>query len=201
MRTKLIMIGIIIVLCVVCGISIKSCSNQNKQKQQWENNSIALSSDIETYKDKNGELVDKAQGLELKVSDLSLINSELYNDISAMKIKLKNATSAIQIKTEYKYINRDSLVYVKVNDSIRNLKIDEPYLKLNMNVLNDSLVLPNYLSIVIPNKQSIVTEIKTKGWWIFKRKIGVDIHVKNSNPYLQTDSIFYVKLINKKAND
>ena len=47
-----------------------------------------------------------------------------------MKIKLKNATSAIQIKTEYKYINKDSLVYVKINDSIRNLNIDEEYLKI-----------------------------------------------------------------------
>lgn len=201
MRTKLILIAIIGILITLCCFSIKSCNNQQKEKKQWENNAIALSSEIETYKDKNGDLVSKAQGLELKISDLSLLNADLYKDIAAMQIKLKNATSVIQIKTEYKYVNKDSLIYVKLNDSIRSLKINEPYLKLNMNILHDSLVLPNNLSIFIPNKQTIITEIKTKGWWIFRRKDGVQIHIKNSNPYIQTDSIFYVKLINKREND
>ena len=66
MRTKLILIGVIIALLFTCFLSINSCSAQREKKLQWQNNTIALSSDIQTYIDKNGQLVSKAQGLELK---------------------------------------------------------------------------------------------------------------------------------------
>lgn len=190
---RLAIIVIMVGLGVTSFISIKSCNKQRELTDRWKRNSYAVKGHLNTYRDKNGELVTINRGLEAKASDLQLLNANLHNELQAMNVKLKNALSAVTIKTEYIYLNADTLIYIWDSDSTRNLTINEDYLKLNCVVKYDSIIEPERLSISIPNKQYIVTELRYKGWWIFKRYEGIQIQVKNSNRYIDTDSIFYIQ--------
>lgn len=183
-------------LGIALFISIRSCSAQAELRRTAEQNVYALASDLEEYETANGQLAVVAQGLELSLSDLKKVNSELYEDLSSTKVKLKNAEAAVQLVTEYKYINTsDTITVVQQQDSTALINIDKDFLRLRAVVdIPSNTIKPNNLLIEIPNTQTIATEIKYKGWWIFKRKDGIQITVLNSNPYISTSSVFYVEL-------
>ena len=139
------------------------------------------------------------QGLELSINSLKKVNGELYEDLKDTKIKLKNAQSAVRVVTEYKYINTSDTIKLLINDTIAKINIYSEHLKLKANInMPKQVILPKGLSISIPNIQTIATEVKTKGWWIFKKRIGVKVSVINSNPYIETKEGFYVDLRDKK---
>ncbi len=190
------MIKNIIIYIALIGtalLSMKSCQKQKQERKVAERNIEALASDIEKYQTKSGEDAVIIQGLEIDKNSLSKINAELAKDLEDTKVKLKNAKAVIRVKTEYKYRNVKDTIPVYISDSITKVNIDEPFLKLNLEVDNQrNAINPEKLTLIIPNKQDIISEIKYKGWWIFKKKKGVQVTVVNSNPYIETSEGFYV---------
>ena len=184
---------IYIVLIGTASLSMRSCQKQKQEREVAERNIEALVADIERYKTESGKDAVIIQGLEIGKRSLSKINAELAKELEDTKIKLENAMSVVQIKTEYKYRNIKDTIPVYISDSITKVNINEPFLMLSLEIENKKDVInPEKLTLHIPNKQIIASEFKYKGWWIFKKKRGVQITVVNSNPYIETSEGFYV---------
>ena len=184
---------IYIVLIGTASLSMRSCQKQKQEREVAERNIEALVADIERYKTESGKDAVIIQGLEIGKRSLSKINAELAKELEDTKIKLENAMSVVQIKTEYKYRNIKDTIPVYISDSITKVNINEPFLMLSLEIDNKKDVInPDKLTLHIPNKQIIAPEFKYKGWWIFKKKRGVQITVVNSNPYIETSEGFYV---------
>lgn len=182
--------------------SVKYFKEKGK-REVAEQNVIAAMSDLKTYKSKNDELVTEVQGLRLNVSDLKQVNSNLADEISDMKVKLKNATSISKIETSFDYTNKDTIIAEEISSpglplvedkrfSIQNESID-----LSFIVRNCSAILPESFSLSIKNSQSIVTDVTYKGWWFWKKVTGVNLKVKNSNRYYTVTNAYYIDLRNK----
>ena len=195
MKRIIIEIALLIGLVIALSLSMKACSSEKAARKVAERNTEVMASDVRYYEAQNGKQVATIEGLELDINSLENINGDLYNDLSATKVKLKNAQSAIRVVTEYKYINTSDTLRVAVTDSVAVVDIRQDHLKLIATIdLVQGLILPGSLLIEIPNIQTIATEIKYRGWWIFRRKDGVSVTVLNSNPYIKSSDIFYVEL-------
>lgn len=179
---------LIIVVCVLFNINAK----KQKEIDVLNVNQTALLSDIETYKDKNGELVSLVNGFTVDKSTFKTLNDSLYREVSKLKLKLKNVSSVTQIKEEIVYDNKDTITSNKVDSMERKFLLNEPYLRIEFTIFADSIVEPNKLKINIPNTQTLVVEDpRYKGWWFWRKLVGAKLHIKNSNPYIRTEEAQY----------
>lgn len=161
---------------------------------------------ITELKDKNGTLHSMIVGLNLKTKEFKEMNNGLTAELKNMNIKLKRAESVT--RTVIKYHFKSDTVYtsvpVIVHDSI-TLKPSSVYTTtINNKWINSSwkstisddlkhLYVSDY-SVSFNDSLIFVTETKYKGWWIFRKPIGVKLHVKSKNPYSKIEQIKYVKL-------
>lgn len=187
------------IIIIILGISITWLWNvYHKEKQERlraERNITALNTEISYYTTKTGKMVTRIAGLELSNKELQKLIPELHNEITELKVKLKNALSVTKITTEFKYLNRDSIIYVPIGDSLRVFEISEEYIKAQVNIKDCSLIPPGGFKILnIPNELIAVPEIKYKGWWFWKRPVSVNLDVKCSNPYIKVTKGIFVKL-------
>lgn len=191
----IIQIAAVIILSISL-IAVNSLYRAEKrERKRAENNLSASLSEIREYRTKNGELVSIISGYELKIKEVQKLMPQLYNEIASLKVKLKNAQSITKIVTEYKYINKDSIVYVSISDSARMFNIDNEWLKARMTITNCSIIKPgDFIIESIPNSIITAPEIIYKGWWFWKRPIGVDLHIKQSNPHCSTIDAIYIDL-------
>lgn len=184
-------------LLLVALFALQSFYSKERQTRiRTENNLNASLSEIETYKTKNGELVSVVQGYEFKVREFEKLLPELYAEIKELKVKVKNAQSVTQIETKIVYRNKDSIVYIPVRDSTARLfPIDDEWIKAEVIVTRCEVILPGDFYIKnIPNKTTLVPEVTYKGWWFWRKPVGIDLHIKQSNPYVQTTGATYIDL-------
>ena len=184
-------------LLLVALFALQSFYSKERQTRiRTENNLNASLSEIKTYKTKNGELISVVQGYEFKVREFEKLLPELYAEIKGLKIKVKNVQSVTQIETKIVYKNKDSIVYVPVRDSTARLfPIDDEWIKAEVIVTRCEVILPGDFYIKnIPNKTTLVPEVTYKGWWFWRKPIGIDLHIKQSNPYVQTTGATYIDL-------
>ena len=188
----------IILVILLIGSLFMLHSFYQKEKQarvRMENNLTTSLSEIKYYKTKNEELVAKVSGYEFRVKEFERLIPELKKEVTQLNIKLKNVKSVTQVVTEYKYINRDSVIYIPITDTTRLFKIDEKWIKAQVEITNCSYIMPGGFSIdSIPNSILTVPVVNYKGWWFWRRAIGVELHIKNSNPYVETRGATYIDL-------
>lgn len=169
--------------------------NEKKERARTERNLEASLSDIQTYKAKTGELVSVISGYELKVKEFEQLLPELYKDIATLKLKVKNAQSVTQIVTVVKYVNKDSLIPIYINDTTKLYQINDKWLKAKFRITKDKYIRPNDFSIdSIPNTAIVVPEITYKGWWFWRKATWINVHIKNSNPYMTVTEGNYIDL-------
>lgn len=191
-KLNLYLIGGILVLIGVVYILWNIGENRQKEIDILNVNQSALLSDIKVYKDKNGELVSMVDGFTVDKSTFKTLNDSLYREVSNLKLKLKNVTSVVQIKEVIRYVNGDTIYSVEKDSTERQFFINEPYFRMELSIINDSIIAPNDLSIALPNEQMIVLESpRYKGWWFWKKLVGAKLHVKNSNPYYEITEAEY----------
>ena len=202
-KLKLILAGLLICLASGLFLYAKGYYKERGKREIAESNVVAAMSDIKTYKSKNDALVSEVQGLRLNASELKKVNKELADELSDMKVKLKNATSVSQIETDFHYTNPDSIVAEEIpapdllgvidkKFSINNESIDMSFV-----VRDCSVILPESITLSINNRQTIATDVTYKGWWFWKRATGVNLKVKNSNKYYTVTNAYYIDLTNK----
>ena len=190
MRGKLI-IGGIIALMILAGVveyQRRQIVEIRKEKSTYQRNFETATSGIETYRNANGELVAKVNALELKRSELSRYSEGLEQDIKALNVKLKNAKSAKVI--EYVYIYKTDTILITETSSNRYFaSLKDEWIKLEQWISVDDKLSIDSLSLEVRDKLTLVDEVEYKGWWFWKRAVGVKLHVKSENPYLNIDRL------------
>ena len=95
-KKDIISLVIIIVLGLWAIGSMRSCSQMKTERNDARNNIVALCDSIEYWQNKNGDLVAEKTILVGEIDDLKYVNSEMYNDLAA--VKQKNAELAAKIE-------------------------------------------------------------------------------------------------------
>lgn len=182
--------NLIIIGILISGISgsllfYKKYKKEKDERIRIERNWIAQNDTIRTYKTRTGWLAQELSIQEIRHNELKKINLELYDDISDLKIKLKNAKSITKIETKIEYINKDSIVYVEVGFGKRNFIINEKdnWFNANITITDGEYIAPGDAQLETRDSLIIVPDIKYKGWWFWKKIDRVSVTVANKNPY------------------
>lgn len=200
MKNKIVLIlsALLIVLVVVVSILGTSYIKQKEERKIAEQNLVAKTTELSTYITKHGDSVKVLQGMRLNINDAKQIEGQLIKRVKDLEIKLKNATGIIQVVETVKYVNKDSIIYVPLTDTTRRFSINDKWLKAEVDITNFEYIAPGGFKILdIPNINILVPSIKYKGWWIFKKMVGVEVFINNSNPYIQTTAGTYIDLRKK----
>lgn len=201
MKNKVIVWLILLLVVLLSSVYILGVSliKEGKERKIAEQNLIAKSSELSTYVTKYGDSVKVLQGMRLDIHDAKQLESALIKRVKDLEIKLKNATGIIEIVEVIKWKNKDSIVYVPLNDSTRRFEIKDKWISAKIDITDFKVIKPGgFIIDSIPNKAIIVPSIKTKGWWIFKKTIGVEVFINNTNPFIQTTSGTYIDLRKKQ---
>lgn len=197
MKNKLIIIFVIalVALLTTSVITFNLYKKEKSERKIAETNLIAKSTELKEYVTKLGDTVTILQGMRLDLSQAKQIESRLINKVKNLEIKLKNATSVIEIVEKIKYVNKDSIIYIPLNDSTRRFEIKDPWLSAKIDVTDFKYIKPGgFIIDSINNTSTIVPSVKTKGWWIFKKTIGIECFIQNTNPYISVQSGTYIDL-------
>lgn len=190
-------LGLIILILVV--ILVWNFKNKHKIKQdvkRLERNIENIGFKLDSTKLINDNYMYTTNALQVKASELQYTNENLSKQLDIMGVKLKNAQSATSIKTNtvYEKSPADTVKVIAVNDSTfwAIHKTDWILLKEKIKVspVGESYKLViDSLHLEIKDNLYIVHEKTTKGWWFWKKVIGVKIHVTSDNPYTKIDRI------------
>ena len=175
----LIFVGIIVILFGCLCFSMNKCSTIN---DRYENNIKALTDTISYYESKTGSLIATKTAYESDIKELKLVNNDLYQEIADMKIKLKNVSSAANIKGEIIYEPGDT-VYIVKSDTIykgfeKHFDFSNEWRTLNGNITykTDSLGIK-------------FNEDKVKFDYTFVMDKNNKLFIKSDNPYVQINNI------------
>lgn len=197
MKNKLIIIFVIalVALLTTSVITFNLYKKEKSERKIAETNLIAKSTELKEYVTKLGDTVTILQGMRLDLSQAKQIESRLINKVNSLEIKLKNATGVIEIVEKIKYVNKDSIIYIPLNDSTRRFEIKDPWLSAKIDVTDFKYIKPGgFIIDSINNTSTIVPSVKTKGWWIFKKTIGIECFIQNTNPYISVQNGTYIDL-------
>lgn len=188
MRGKVI-IGGIIALMVLIGVVVsqrRQIVEIRKEKATYQRNFETATSGIESYRKANGELVAKVNVLELKSSELGRYSVKLEQDIKALNVKLKNAKAAKVI--EYVYIYKTDTILIRETAPNRYFaSLTDEWIKLEQWISVDDKPSIDSLSLEVRDKLTLIDEVEYKGRWFWRKPIGVKLHLKSENPYLNID--------------
>lgn len=189
------LIALIILLTSILGGMYGLLKKERKERHRASINLEASLSELSEYKTKLGETVAIAKGYELKVNELERLLPDLYSTIKELKVKTKNIQTVVEVKTEYKYINRDIIVPVFINDTTKLYTITDEWLKAQFRITRDTIQPNDFEILSIPNTQHIVSEATYRGWWFWRKATGINVHIKNTNPHLTTQEAAFIKLL------
>lgn len=188
MRGKVI-IGGIIALMVLIGVVVnqrKQIVEIRKEKATYQRNFETATSGLEAYRNANGELVAKVNAFDLKHNELKMYSEGLEQDIKDLNIKLKNAKAAKVI--EYVYIYKtDTILITETAPNRYFASLTDEWIKLEQWISVDDKPSIDSLSLEVRDKLTLVDEVEYKGWWFWRKPIGVKLHLKSENPYLNID--------------
>lgn len=195
MKLKIGLFILLTLLMIFSSSMFYLYNKELKERKIAETNLEAKSSELRTYVTKLGDTVSVLQGLRLDLSQAKKVEKRLMDKVNSLETKLKNATGVIEIVEKIKYVNKDSIVYIPLTDSIRRFEINDRWLRAKVDIVDFKYIPPGGFVIdSIPNTITIVPSVKTKGWWFWKRVIGVECFIQNTNPYLFVESGIYIDL-------
>lgn len=194
-------LAILSVVGLIWGLSI-TLHKLNEQKanyERMEDNLYHSNYAITSYKDKLNKTVYQNQALLLSKDELEHYNSSLIKEVDNLKIKLKNVQSVSNIQIEYQVI-KDSIPVLYEKPFYRINYVDSGIIfKADLNTLTNAL---SNTKISLSDSLSIVWTYQTKGWWIFKRKTGLKLVFKSTNPYMNLKGMqnYYIIDFKNKFN-
>lgn len=157
---------------------------------------LALTDDIEVYKNKNGELVNEKLTLQVDIRDLNKINDNLNSNQKNLlgrinKLKEdKDIISAALIKMQFQVDSIQSTATVEIKDSSILFTKDDKHLDYSIRVNNVSVFnkkldpILYFDSVRVYNKQFVEFH-----WGDKKEGFPVSFSVTNSNPYFVTTDV------------
>lgn len=198
---KTILIIICIILIAVCAFLLRARYQDKNEIKRQERNIIHMNYNIDSLKQSNGDLSYSIHSLQVKKSELIYFNEELLEEIELMEVKLKKASSATKIEYKYIYLQDTTPINAqKINDSTFIASYEDKWIKMKELVAisydteNNMCVDINKMEIGVNDAIYIISEDETKGWWFWKRIVGVKVHLKSKNPYFNLDRIESIRL-------
>lgn len=163
---------------------------QKTEGEIWQQNCSSLSSEVEYYKVKDSVQVTKINGLVLSLNDAENYNRALVAKLNNMKVENRELASLVEIQEQQLAQNPDT-VYVHVvpptDTTRRELKVfyKDVWTTADIKIQDcgdKAWINPGDMVYSTTDTITLANKIKYKGWWIFKRPVGVEIHLLNSNP-------------------
>ena len=195
----LLVIAILVILLVVF---INAYANQKHEKTIWKQNTEAALSKIEIYKINDSIQVVKIDGLVMSLNDAEIMNKKLVNQVKQLNVKNNELSALIAIHQEQLLQNPDT-IYVPITLSTDttarqlNAAYNDKWIdaKIQIDDYGDkAIILPNGLQWQSRDSVYVVPTIKWKGHWFWKRAIGVQLHMFNSNPHTKIVGAQYIEL-------
>lgn len=189
-KKDIIGLAIIFVLGLWAIGSMRSCSQMKTERNDARNNIVALCDSIGYWQNKNGELIAEKTLLVGEIDDLKIVNSEMYNDLAAMK--QKNAELAAKIEGYIENPKVDTLWQYSKDTLYIAKDIIQPFeFKNDFRLLSGNITLSqNTMGLNITN--DIV---------YFDYTLAIDdgiLSIKSDNPYVRYNSISGIQLPKEK---
>lgn len=213
MKTKLSLVGIILILLATTFFQTKSLINTKKDRARISKNFQNSLFKMDSVINANGNLQFSVEALELKKKEAEQFNAELLTKVESMGIKIKNLQSVTSVGVEYVYITdtieveskhkSDTIsTYIakhkdKWLDLVQHISIHKIDTVPGDNKGNDidKLVVDNF-KLTVYDELTLPYEINYKRRWIFWRKpVSVTVHVMGESPYLEINKIESISLI------
>lgn len=200
---------IIIAMCVLAGCTALFSHlwwTQKSDKEILKQNCSSLTSQVEYYKVNDSIQVTKINGLVLSLNDAENYNRSLVAKLNNMKIKNMELASLVEIKEQQLAQNPDT-VYANIvppTDTTRrelNVLYKDAWTTANIKIQDDkdrAWINPGDMSYSTIDTITMANKIKYKGWWIFRRPVGVEVHLLNSNPNNNIVGGQYIEISGRK---
>ena len=201
-KTNKWLLLVIAVLAILLVVFINAYANQKHEKTIWKQNTEAALSKIEIYKINDSIQVVKIDGLVMSLNDAEIMNKKLVNQVKQLNVKNNELSALIAIHQEQLLQNPDT-IYVPItlptdttvrqlNAAYNDKRIDA---KIQIDDYGDkAIILPNSLQWQSRDSVYVVPTIKWKGCWFWKRAVGVQLHMFNSNPHTKIVGAQYIEL-------
>lgn len=175
-----------ILLIVTLGIMAKLIDTIQEQRDEigrLDRNVASLVSNEISYVTKLGDAAQKKKALELSHKELKTVNADLHKEISALRIRLKDAKSATKVVTK-------TIIEEKVRvDTINNMVVAE--YKDDWNTIRSEQQRDSVrLSYVGKDTIVGVISVKRKRFLFFRygiKSVNYDISNKNPNTKINID--------------
>lgn len=162
---------------ILLGIFLlKSIENNIHTKHEYENNVVALTSELETWKTKTGDLVAEKTILQGDIELLKHTNEDLYEQVKKLKARPKEV---IYVETE---------IINEVHDTTYVMHPDSSYIKKNFDFSNQFRTLTGFIEYNKPNLNlSFTQDIVKADFTVAVRDSKV--YVTSNNPYIKYNDI------------
>lgn len=176
---KIIYIGIVILLMILLGISVRQCSHKT---DKYETNIKALNDSIRYYKSKSGNSVAQTSAFVVDNSkEIKELKEELYNALKEMKIQ-NSTIAAMQFSGEVDNGAKDTIYEIKhdtiQNGFIKDFSFSDKYRELNGKVT----YIPDTLAVDITSDKIF-----------FDYTVAIDkknqVKIMSNNPYVKYNEI------------
>ena len=174
------------ILVVTIGIISKLIDTIQEQREEigrLDRNVSALASNEVSYMTKLGDVAQQKKALELSQKELKTVNADLHKEISALRVRLKDAKSATKVITK-------TIIEEKVRvDTINNVVVAEyrdDWNTIRSEQQGDSAK----LSYVGKDTIVGVISVKRKRFLFFRygiKSVNYDISNKNPNTKISID--------------
>ena len=201
-KTNKWLLLVIAILAILLVVFINAYANQKHEKTIWKQNTEAALSKIEIYKINDSIQVVKIDGLVMSLNDAEIMNKKLVNQVKQLNVKNNELSALIAIHQEQLLQNPDT-IYVPItlptDTTARQLNVayNDKWIdaKIQIDDYGDkAIILPNGLQWQSRDSVYVVPTIKWKGCWFWKRAVGVQLHMFNSNPHTKIVGAQYIEL-------
>lgn len=202
LKTNKWLLLIIAVLAIALVCFIKAYTDQKHEKNIWKQNTESALSEVERYQISDSLKAVKIDGLVMSLNDAEVMNKNLVDQVKKLNVKNKELSAIIAIQQEQLLLNPDT-VYVEVqaptDTTARqlNVKYSDKWIDTQIKIqdLGDKAIIkPNDLQWHSRDSIYAVPTIKWKGCWFWKRAVGVQLHMYNTNPHTTIVGGQYIEL-------
>ena len=201
-KTSKWLLLVIAILAILLVVFINAYADQKHEKTIWKQNTESALSKIEIYKINDSIQIVKIDGLVMSLNDAEIMNKKLVHQVKQLNVKNNELSALIAIQQEQLLQNPDT-IYVPItpltDTTARQLNVayNDQWIdaKIQIDDYGDkAIILPNGLQWQSRDSIYVVPAIKWKGCWFWKRAVGVQLHMFNSNPHTKIVGAQYIEL-------
>lgn len=180
------------IVAVTLGLISRLVAKINAQKEtieRQERNISGLTSETVSYVTKLGDAAEQKQALELSYKELKSVNADLYKEISALKLRIKDVQSAVRTESTTEVIET---VRVDTINRIVTAEYRDAWNTIKSEQIGDSAK----LSYIGRDTIVGVVSIQKKRFLFFRwglKKVNYDISNKNPKTKINIDVAVRIK--------